>query len=331
MVNKKQKFFLFIFGMVILLANISPVSGVQIGSQKASAMTSVAVEVNVAVTTTTLADFVGYLVGQEIEPIINPGTCPAHYDSEPGDLVLVQEADVVFCHGFEGQWLDDLLTSANKTAAKYPLGPLVAAAPWGVPANAKRYLEVITAKLNTTYPSLADSFNTKLVEYEQLIDLRATTLQSLAQNYSLVGKKAVVMIHQYGFVNFLGLDIVANWSKSDELMSVQEVANLIVEAANAQAEIVISNLQSGTSVGAEVANELKIPHAILTNFPGSDPSAGNYTAMLSYNLLQLKAAVESTGNNPNSLLVVFLGLTSIIVVSPILTKITRWKKQRMLQ
>ncbi|MCF2143213.1 MAG: zinc ABC transporter substrate-binding protein [Candidatus Heimdallarchaeota archaeon] len=327
MTLKKKSAFIIVLGLLLLASNVVPKS-MAVNRQIDRQDVGNAVGVNVAVTTTTLADFVGAIIGKEIEPIINPGTCPAHYDSEPGDIALVQDADIVFCHGFEGQWLDDLLNSVNKSSAKYPLSPLVAGAPWGVPANAIKYLEVITAMLNNTYAGLASQFNTNLQTYSNQINAKALELQELAQNYSLLHKKAVVMIHQFGFTSFLGLDVVANWSKSDELMSVQEVAALITEAAEAQAEIVISNLQSGTNVGEEIANELGIPHAILTNFPQNDPEAANYLSMLEYNLEQIRQAFSATGNSANSALGLFVGLASIIIIAPYFLHQEKRNKQK---
>ncbi len=276
--------------------------------------------IKVAATTTTLADFVGTITNQVIEPIINPGACPAHYDSSPSDLELIQEADVVFCHGFEGQWLDDLLSSAGKTSAKYALAPLVGAVPWGVPDNAKKYLNVITSKLNQTYPELATDFNEELSLFSSQIDAKAIELLQAAQDNNLTGMKAVVMTHQIGFSNFLGLNVVGNWSKSDELMSVQEVSDLAIAAGNLSAELIISNLQSGTSIGKEVASLVNVPHIVLTNFPQDSENSDSYLEMLEYNLQQLVTGLNETKNNGLLLQSTILFLVIIAVALPSLRK-----------
>ncbi|MFX1538527.1 MAG: metal ABC transporter substrate-binding protein [Promethearchaeota archaeon] len=308
---------LILLSLAITIQQINNIQGKQLK------IPSTSTEVNVAATTTTLADFVGFIINSEVEPIINPGSCPAHYDSEPSDLELIQEADIVFCHSFEGQWLDDLLSSAGKIGAKYAINPLVNSLPWGVPANAKQYLRVITAKLNTTYPDQATQFNTQLSLYETQIDEKASNLQESAELYGLVDKKAVVMFHQIGFCNFLGLDVVGNWSKSDELMSVQDVADLITLAQSTGAELVVSNLQSGTNVGEEVSNELNIPHAILTNFPQGCPGTDTYLDMLDYNLEQLNLAINSTKKAGLSLLGGIVGLVVTIAILPIIRRKAR--------
>ena len=113
-------------------------------------------QIKIAATTTLLADLVENLVGFDVEPIIEPGTCPAHYDSSPEDVTLIEDADIVFAHGFETSWLDDLLASLGKTDAKFSMMSVVGYIPWGVPGNARTFLDVIYNKLVATYPDYQD-------------------------------------------------------------------------------------------------------------------------------------------------------------------------------
>ncbi len=245
--------------------------------------------INVVASTTLLADFVSRISGEEVDSIVDGGSCPGHYDPLPGDAEKVQNADVVFCHGFES-FLDGLLAE-NQT--KYPLYGLVGMVEWGVPEYAIRYLNVITAKLNETYPALASTFNTNLQTYTAEIEAKSEELLTQISDWELNGTKAVVMTHQTAFAEFLGLNVTGSWGLSDDTMSTQDIADLITLANDTDAQVIIMNRQSGTGVGTEVSNTLGIHAVIFSNFPGSVNGTETYLSVLEYNINILNEILQT--------------------------------------
>jgi ABC-type Zn uptake system ZnuABC Zn-binding protein ZnuA len=277
-------------------------------------------EIKIVATTTLLADFASQITGVDVEYIIDAGTCPAHYDVKPSDVAKVQDADIVLCHGFE-TFLDDLLTGANNSDAKYALVPIVGYIQWGAPNNANTFCKAITTKLNETYPHLNSTFNKNLNTYCSQIDAKVEEVLTLAKNYNLTGKKAVVMKHQIGYAGFIGLNIVGNWSKSDELMSTNDVSDLITLANDSKAEIIVMNKQSGSKVGKEVGNILCIPSVALTNFPGDAVNTETYLDQLESNVGALNIAFnppppeeEGIGVNSSLFLIAFSGIGIILII-----------------
>ena len=47
---------------------------------------------------------------------------------------------------------------------------------------------------------------------------------------------------------------------------------------------VVDNLQSGADAGRPLAEELHVPHVVLSNFPGSLPGTEDYFDLLNYNV-----------------------------------------------
>lgn len=249
---------------------------------------------NTIAASTVLADFASRIIYGEsgkIESIMPGGVCPAHYEVTPSDYALVETADIIFTHGFEGDyWLNPLLDAANNSEAEKIVGTLVGGAPWGVPSNAINYVTNMTAILNVTYnqPENQTKFAENAATFINDIQSNRTYLEGLAVTYGFSGVKVVCMSHQKAFLEWLGFEVIAMWTQSDELMSVGAINALIEQALQGGAQLIISNLQSGTDVGAQIAAESNAIHAILCNFPGGVPNTPTYIDMLHMNVQQLK-------------------------------------------
>ncbi|MBD3227380.1 MAG: hypothetical protein GF329_04255 [Candidatus Lokiarchaeota archaeon] len=243
---------------------------------------------------TLLGDFASQIIYGEsghVESVMPGGVCPAHYEVKPSDYDLVDSADIIFSHGMEaGFWLNDLLTGAGNTEAEVKVGPMVGGIPWGPPANAIHYVNNMTDVLNNTYNQTANQtkFRQNADNFIANIQSNKTYLEGLASTYGFDGIKVVCMMHQRAFLEWLGFEVVGEWTKSDEQMSVSEVNILIQNATTYGAQLIVSNLQSGTDVGAQVASESNAIHVILCNFPGGVPNTPTYIDQIHYNVEQLK-------------------------------------------
>ena len=70
-------------------------------------------------------------------------------------------------------------------------------------------------------------------------------------------------------------------------MNPKTLGQTIVLARKHRAIGVVENLQSGQEAGLPIAEELKIPRAILSNFPGSDDNVPDYFSLVRENIKQL--------------------------------------------
>lgn len=245
-------------------------------------------------TSTLLADFASHIIygeGGRVEAIMPGGVCPAHYEVTPTDYDLVDSADIIFSHGMEGSyWLNDLLNGANNTEAEVKVGPLVGGIPWGPPENAIQYVTEMTKILNNTYdqPENITKFNQNSQAFINEILSNKTYLEGLAATYGFANVKVVCMVYQQKFLEWLGFEVVGVWTKSDEQMSVNDVMQVVNNATTYKAQLIVSNLQSGTDVGAQIAAESNAIHVILSNFVGAVPNTPTYIDTINYNVEQLK-------------------------------------------
>ncbi len=233
----------------------------------------------VVTTTSVLGTIVKNLAGNKVDVItlVNPSICPAMYDIKPSDVWAVSHAKIVFYHGFE-PWIKRLMQSSGSKA------PLVKVpGPWNTPdALKEKYREVASALEKYLGINVTSSLNRELAYINQVEGF----LKNSSQKYHLSQYKAIVMEWQKAFVSWLGIQIVATYPPPAR-MSSKEVAELEQIGKEKGVELVISNLQSGTSFGAELAKELGAVHVVLTNFPLSSPGVKNVTSMMKYNLEQI--------------------------------------------
>lgn len=234
-------------------------------------------DINVVATTHILRDFAQEIIGDEgkVSVIIESGSCPGHYDYSPSDINVVENADIVFYHGFEWEGgLGSLLEEAGNTEAGFGMiqnSSISFTDQWGSPANAPLFLDVICDHLYDTYPLLNETFNdnkdaylAKLEGYKTYYELKINT------TYKWRNKNAFVMKHQKSFMEWLGFNVSGSnvWDLDDNSMTPSDITNIMNNASQHGAEIVVGNYQSGRDIGKEIANDLGIESTFLTNFPG---------------------------------------------------------------
>jgi zinc transport system substrate-binding protein len=80
-------------------------------------------------------------------------------------------------------------------------------------------------------------------------------------------------------LEWMGFRVIAEYGRP-EAMSAREVVRLAKTGRDQHAILVVDNMQSGPDAGKGVAETLKVPHVVLTNFP----SEKGYLATLRENV-----------------------------------------------
>jgi len=260
--------------------------------------------VRVVATTHILRDFAQEIIGDkgEVSVIIESGSCPGHYDYPPSDINLVQDADIVFYHGFEGVGLMPLLQEAENTAAAFGMiqnSSISWADQWGSPKNAPKFVEVICSHLNDTYPSLNETFNDNKEAYLAKLEGYKTYFEmKINSTYNWYSKNAYVMKHQRAFMNWIGFNVSGPsvWTMDDNTMTPSDIQYITNNASQWNAEIMVGNYHSGMDVGKEIADELGIESVFLINFPGIY-GVDTYIEQLEFNI-ELLNHVLNDGPDP---------------------------------
>lgn len=220
----------------------------------------------------------------EVMTLIPGASCPGHETAKTADFVFAAKADLVLVHVFQQNMLQ---LSGMMTAVNNPRLRLVVLDPggnWLVPAVQKQAIRDIAAVLAETAPDQAAAIEQRATARMKKVD--ALAADSLARLAAVNGKSVAVADMQSEFVGWAGLHVRMQYKRAEE-MNTQRLARLVDDLRKENLAGVVDNYQSGTETGLPLAMELKVPHIVISNFPGSNDQVQNYFSLLRYNVDQL--------------------------------------------
>ena len=238
-------------------------------------------------TTNVLGSIVKQYTGNQTDVVVltQPGLCPADYDMKPSDIYAVSKAEALFYHGIKGEsWLDGLIEASGNTN----ITKIEIPGPWNTPTGAKNYIRWIGGNLSQI---LSTDFNETMNSMLAEIDNACNDILNEAESLNVASFKVICMKWQSQFVSWVGFNVVAEYGPPLWLTTA-DVQNLTDTAKREQVALVIDNLQSGTDVGATLADECNGVHVVLSNFPDAVPGTDTLAQMFRYNAKQLFDGVK---------------------------------------
>ncbi len=245
------------------------------------------------VATTSLIASVVQQVGKgevEVVTIVPSGMCPGHFDIRPGDVKVLEQARLLLEHGFEGEiFLDEMIKLIqNRKISRVTLN---VQGNWMVPEVYIRAIDRIVQVLSAAIPEHVDSFKFKASGYKQQILSLGRDIRRQAQELRIAEIKVVCSEMQAEFLTWLGFDIVATYTRPEDFTA-RELQEIIKKAKDANAALVVDNLQSGAKAGIPIARELSCPHVVLSNFPREFQGQFSYQESLKANAAKLFRALK---------------------------------------
>jgi ABC-type Zn uptake system ZnuABC Zn-binding protein ZnuA len=284
---------------------------------------SSAEQIKVICTTTTMKYFVEEVGGNKVDAIslVQPGVCPDHFDVRPSILSEINNSSLVVYHGIE-PWLDGMISaSENKDVKK-----LLLQGPWGTPPLAKAKINSIKDALIEIDPSNKSYYEKNAAEISKELDELNEKILAEAKELGTSDYKAIAMAWQKPFSDWIGLQVVESY-QPPETLSVQTVQNLVIKGKEENVAFVIDNLQSGTALGAQMAEEIGGRHVVFSNYPEAIPGTDTIAEMIQYNadqifdsikqvqseskeMAELKSEISSISNQ----LLIFQGLSAVLLI-----------------
>lgn len=236
--------------------------------------------------TALIEDVVRDLTGNRAEIVVLvPGqACPGHNDVKASDVVFAANADAIILHEFQVHLppMKSLLDKADKPWTRKV--PLDIGGNWVSPPVQREATRRISDVLKAMRPDLATEIEQRTERrLEQIATAEAQAEGILAP---LRGKPVLAAAIQADFLDWTGVAVVGTFPGGDA-MTPRDMAVLVGKGKRTGAVAVVDNLQTGADAGLPVAEELKIPHIVLTNFPQSLPGTDDYFQLLSHNLAAL--------------------------------------------
>jgi zinc transport system substrate-binding protein len=204
----------------------------------------------------------------ETRTLIPPGTCPGHYDVKPSDIETLANSKAFFIHDYQQSFQN---VAGAIEAAENPdiiITVLNVTGNWMVPAVQAEAVDKIAQALADIDPENAAYYQQRAADREQAILAKGEEVESELQGAGVEGVKVLCADMQVGFVQWAGFNITATFGRPEDL-STTDVAQLVTEAKQAGAALIIDNLQSGSAtLGAAIEQDVEAIPVTISNFPG---------------------------------------------------------------
>lgn len=236
--------------------------------------------------TALIDDIVVDLTGGEVQTLtlIKGSSCPGHESVRTTDFLFAADADLVLIHGSQRTMLQlaNLPAAVNNTDAR--LVALEEQGPWTLPAVQKAGVRAIAAVLAKADPDNAPAIGARAAARLGRIDAAAAEHAALLKTVD--GKKVIVAERQAEFARWAGLEVEATYGRAED-MTPARLAALVTAARGKDIAAVIDNYQSGSEAGLPLARELRVPHLVLSSFPGFSDQAPDWFGLLRCNSARL--------------------------------------------
>ena len=214
-----------------------------------------------------------------VEAILPPGQCPGHYDVKLSDIEKMQRA--VLNVSFRG------MPFMEKAGMRGETQILVDAAGrnWMAPDSYIYGLSLLAAELSMRFPEDKAEIMRRKEDTIREVKAEANSLIQKVKQAGIFGKPLIASFMQKEPLEWMGFRVVGEYGRQ-EAMSIREVVQLSEIGREQHAIMVVDNLQSGPDAGKGIADTLRAPHVILTNFP----SEKGYLSTLGENVNVVLAA-----------------------------------------
>jgi zinc transport system substrate-binding protein len=231
----------------------------------------------------------------EVANIIPPAQCPGHFDVKPGDIQKLADADLFILHGWQGETFSrDLIASADNPDLKVVSLNIQTTEGnnWMVPSVQREAVDKITTALVEADPQHSTTYQQEATEYKEAVSAKEAMITNELSQANLSVVNVICAEMQAGFVNWIGLNLVATYGRPDSLTP-QVIRELVDTGSKEGVTLIIDNLQSGQDAGAAISEELSCPRIILSNVPGGFPNTETWEKAIDHNIeLILQAVTE---------------------------------------
>jgi zinc transport system substrate-binding protein len=238
---------------------------------------------NIVTSDTILSGMIVSLLPQNrysVEAILPPGQCPGHYDVKLSDIEKMKKADLNV--SFRG------MSFINKISLGSGAQLLVDAGGrnWMAPDSYIYGLGILADEFSKRFPKDQDEIMSRKEKTIRKVKTASNSLIEKIKGAGIFGKAIIASSMQKEVLEWMGFRVVGEYGRP-EAMSTREIVRLSKIGKDQHVIMLVDNLQSGPEAGKGIAETLRVPHVVLTNFP----SEKGYLATLGGNVDAIVATV----------------------------------------
>jgi zinc transport system substrate-binding protein len=241
-------------------------------------------KINIMTSDTILSGMVASLLPAgsfSISAIMPPSQCPGHYDIKLSDIETIKKADLVI--SFRGM---PFMAKTEAASDKHCIVD-TKGLNWMAPRSYAVGLNLIAEELSVRFPEHKAQIATQLAAAVHELTEVSERFGDELKKADIIGKPVIASSMQKETLEWMGFRVAGEYGRP-ETISAKEIVRLSRLGREIQAVAVIDNLQSGPETGKGLAEELHLPHVVLSNFP----SEKGYAATLNENVAAMIAAVR---------------------------------------
>jgi zinc transport system substrate-binding protein len=216
-----------------------------------------------------------------IEAILPPGQCPGHFDVKLSDIEKMKKA--VLNVSFRGMSFMDKAGLENGSQLIVDAAGLN----WMAPDSYVYGLGLLAEELSRRFPEDKMEIMRRKEETIRIVKVEGNSLIKNIKRAGVFGRPIIASSMQKEPLEWMGFRVVGEYGRQ-EAMSSREVVRILEVGKDLNAIMVVDNLQSGPDAGKGIAETLRVPHVVLTNFP----SEKGYLATLGENVQAVLAAAK---------------------------------------
>jgi zinc transport system substrate-binding protein len=228
----------------------------------------------------------------ETRTLIPPGVCPGHHAVAPGDILALANCTALFIHDYQEYFtnINDAVAAADNPSLNVTV--INVTGNWMIPAVQAEAVGNITQALEQMDPENAAYYQQRAAEREQAILAHGQEVEATLEQAGVNGVKVICADMQADFVSWAGFDVVATFGRPEDLTPAAE-AQLVDEANQAGAVLIIDNLQSGSkTLGPAIEQDVEAIPVTISNFPGGFANTETWEKAIDENVNLLLGALS---------------------------------------
>jgi zinc transport system substrate-binding protein len=216
-----------------------------------------------------------------VSSIMPPGQCPGYYDIKLSDIEKIKHAGLVM--SFRGM---PFMAKVEVEASRHLL--VDENHNWMAPQSYIIGLKLIAKELFLRFPEYREQISSRRSAAIHEISEKSDILSDKIKKAGVIGAPIIASSMQKEPLEWMGFRVIGEYGRP-EAMSAKEMIRLSQLGKGNKIVAIVDNLQSGPDAGKGLAEELHVPHVVLSNFP----SERGYVATLSENVDAMLAAVRN--------------------------------------
>lgn len=244
------------------------------------------------VTSTSHLEQLVQTIGGDTVDVINivpPASHPGDFDSSPGDIRKLADADLFLWHNWPGEvYVPALIESADNPDMEVVTIEIQGS--WMTPPVQLQAIDKVTEALSRVDGDNAAEYEKNAEAYKKEIQAAETEVKSMLSKEPLSEVNVLCAGWQAGLIGWCGFNVVKTYGLPVP-PTLGEIEDLIGLGREAGVSLVIDNLHDNPDAGKPIATELGCKRVVLYNFPGVDESTDTWIETFKTNINLLLEAV----------------------------------------